>query len=116
MNKNIKRSTERLIDSVWTLEYELVSSTEIKIIRYDRTNVIGYNEERQLQRHCIIESAGRIATEVLIAPYKPFECWATEDTATHRYTVVNPAYIFSYEQDEQYEGGCNESTWDITRN
>lgn len=89
-----KYATQRLIGSVWTLVYELVSENQIKILAYDRKNDIGYEQEEKLDRCSLIEDDKRTVTAVRIGPYKSLKTWA--EATDKQYEVVNPQYVFSY--------------------
>ena len=91
-----KKATHRLIDSVWTIEYEIIDVFHVWIHKYSRTDQEGYDNERQLQQGTIIETANRIATELVIRPYESFNGWATKENATEKYIISNPLHIFSY--------------------
>ena len=87
---------ERLIDSVWTLGFEITSEGTITIHTYDRENPIGYEKERELSRIKIIETEGRVISEVWVSE-KPMYCWESFTDHPHtKYKVDNPQYIFSY--------------------
>lgn len=78
----MKYATNRLIDSVWTLGYEVIGE-EIKIISYDRDNEIGYMQESTLPiANKIIENEDRIVQSVVING--------------EEFNVVNKGHVFSY--------------------
>lgn len=89
------KATKRLIDSVWTLEYEVISPTEAEIIRYSREDMDGYRLERELPQCAIVQNEERIANKILIRKYEPFS-WVDEKNADAIYTVINPKHIFDY--------------------
>lgn len=89
------KATERLIDSVWTLEYEITPSGKLHILNYSRKDPEGYEREKELMQCNLLETDQRIVIEVLLRPYQPFE-WVTVENATERYEVDNPKHIFSY--------------------
>ena len=89
-------ATERRLDSVWTLEYEQVSPTQIKIVQYSRNIQKGYDEEKTLERMQLVEDGGRIVKSVLFGPYEPFSSWLNADKVTRTCQVINPDHIFSY--------------------
>jgi len=97
MKNEIIKATHRIIDSVWTLEYEIVSKDSIRILNYSRDDIEGYNKEKELPQCRIIENPnGRIIESVLVRnEFKPFD-WVNANNADFNYTVVNPQYIFSY--------------------
>jgi hypothetical protein len=92
----IHYATQRLIDSVWTVSYRIVdeAKSEIEILSYDRDNPIGYEQEKTLNRGGLVESEGRIVTELIIEPYEPFKSWINGSGT--KYTVINPKHIFDY--------------------
>ena len=79
--KNLK-AIHRIINSVWTIEYKHVTSTEVEIIRYSRDDDEGYNKEKELPEGDVIENDKRIATGIKVGD--------------QTFTVINPRYIFSY--------------------
>ena len=92
----IKYATERLIDSVWTVAYREVEGG-VEIVSYDRGSSIGYKQEKALWRMGFTETAKRVVTHLVIAPYKPFEYGANKDAeGAIVYNIVNPQNIFSY--------------------
>lgn len=90
------KATKRLIDSVWTLEYEFVPGGGIKILNYNREDPEGYEKEDELPQCQIIEDDHRTVTDVLIRnKYKPFD-GVNKDNCDWNVKVVNPKYIFDY--------------------
>jgi hypothetical protein len=90
------KATKRLIDSVWTLEYEFVPGGGVKILNYNREDPEGYEKEHDLPQCRIIEDEKRNITDVLIRnQYKPFD-GVTKDNCDWDLKVVNPRYIFDY--------------------
>ena len=87
-------ATERLIDSVWTIEYKVLNDNEVEILSYNRENPIGYEQERTLNRGGLVETKDRLVTHLIIEPYEPFKSWVNGNGK--KYTVVNSKYIFSY--------------------
>ena len=87
-----KFATKRLLDSVWTLEYEQVQGG-IKIISYSRDNNYGYDHENELERCRPVEDKNRTVTDVQFAEYDPFNF---EPERIEK--VVNPKYIFDYSE------------------
>ncbi|THV60740.1 hypothetical protein [Chryseobacterium candidae] len=94
------KATKRLIDAVWTVEYEKISEKKVKIINYSRTDPEGYEKEKQLPQCHLVETEGRIVTHLLLKPYKAYDLWVSEKNATEIYEVENPKFIFSYEQEK----------------
>lgn len=88
-------ATRRLIDSVWTLVYELVEPGKIKIIAHDRQNPIGYEKERELKQYVLREDEDRNIIEVGISEYQQLEL-LTLEKAESIFEVINPQYVFSY--------------------
>lgn len=89
------KATQRLIDSVWTLEYEITPENKLRILNYSRKDEEGYRKEKELMQCELIETEKRIVVGVLLKPYEPFQ-WVTEENATEKYEVENPQFIFSY--------------------
>ena len=90
------KATKRLIDSVWTLEYNIVSDTEIEVIKFSRNDPEGYEKEYELPQCSIIEGDRRVMTNVLIRDnFKAFD-WVDKDNCDREYKVINPKYVFDY--------------------
>lgn len=93
----ILKATERLIDSVWTVEYKVLNETEVEIIKFGRNDKDGYVNEHNLPQHKIIETDGRIAIKLVIRnKYKQFDNFVNESNCDKCYNIVNPKHIFSY--------------------
>lgn len=90
------KATIKLINSIWTLEFQAVSETEIEILRYSRDDPEGYEKEDQFPRLMIDEDADRTVQGVYLMPFHPFKCWANISDSVYL-KVVNPAHIFSYD-------------------
>lgn len=82
-------ATNRLIDSVWTLEYTVIDN-KIHIHSYDRTNPVGYAKERDLAICGLITEGARIVTSVRLS----FDTEIGMVSAVRQ--VDNPKYIFNY--------------------
>jgi hypothetical protein len=96
METPILKATTRLINSVWTLTYQLIDG-KVKVLRYTRDDAEGYEREQELPRCSTIENPqGRILTHVRIGKYEPFKYWATDKDPI--YEVLNPGHIFSYDK------------------
>lgn len=93
------KATKRLIDAVWTVEFEIVSEGKIRILNYSRDDPEGYQREKELPQCELKEANDRIATHLWLKPYKSNE-WVTKDNVTEIYEVVNPQFIFSYKKPE----------------
>ncbi len=90
------KATHRLIDSVWTVEFNEVSPTEVEIIRYSREDPEGYYRERELPQCTVVEAEGRIFTELMMRDkFHPFG-WVNGDNCDRTYKVVNPKHVFDY--------------------
>lgn len=89
------KATQRLIDSVWTLEYTIQDDGKIFIINYNRNDVEGYEQEKNLPRMSLKENEGRIVEGVYLQPYESFKYWASKDLSAF-YEVANPKHVFSY--------------------
>lgn len=91
------KATNRLIDTVWTVEFNVISDTEVEILKFTRTDPEGYEKERQLPQCAIIEGDKRTFVSLLVRDeFKSFER-VNKDNCDHQYTVINPRYIFNYE-------------------
>lgn len=82
-----KKAVERLINSVWTIEYKTLGKNKIKLIKYGRDDPEGYKREGELPSGQIIEDKDRIARQLLIKD---------ENYKDVIYKIVNPKHIFSY--------------------
>jgi hypothetical protein len=91
----------RLIDSVWTLVYERVSDTEIKILRYDRENKEGYDKEKESEKCKLVEDKERNIISVVFYD-KDANLWDTGTTPLRVSNVINPQHIFSYYINKHY--------------
>lgn len=89
------KATNRLISSVWTLEYEITEGGKMRILNYSRKDPEGYERESELLQCTLLETDDRIVVEVLLRPFEPFG-WVTVENATQRYEVENPQHIFAY--------------------
>jgi hypothetical protein len=91
------KATKRLIDSVWTIEYEILESGEAEILRYSRDDVEGYEKEKELPLGHIVEDEQRTAVMLILSPYKPFQYLAdATDFQAKTYMIANQKHIFSY--------------------
>jgi len=91
------KATERLIDSVWTVEYEVVGEKKAKIIAFNRKDPEGYEKESELPRCNLTETADRTVVGLTISPNASFRYGAGLDYPDSKfYEVVNPKHIFSY--------------------
>lgn len=90
------KATKRLIDSVWTIEYNVISENEVEITHFSRTDEEGYRRERELPQGVIIEAEHRTAVELIVRDkFDSFE-WVNKDNADHIYKIINPKHIFDY--------------------
>ncbi len=89
---SIQHATNRLIDSVWTLGFEIVDG-KVVIHSYDRENKIGYEKEKELPQVRIVEGEGRIIKSVKIAEYQQF---GQDFSEAKEYEVANPKFVFHY--------------------
>jgi len=85
------KAANRILNSVWTLEYECHDDDTITIINYGRDDDEGYQRERDLLRCRVYEDEGRIVREVEFAEYAPFRF-----DSQGIYKVRNPQHVFSY--------------------
>ena len=96
MSATTLMATERLIDSVWTVVYQIVEEGKVKILSYDRNNPEGYKQERELPRMSMKEDGKRVVTHLRIdSDPGYFDYWCQNDKG-ELYEVVNPQYVFSY--------------------
>jgi hypothetical protein len=90
------KATHRLIDSVWTVEYNEVSPTEVEILSFNRTDPEGYEKERQLPQCTVIEDDNRTFVGLLVRDkFESFK-WVNKENCDRKYVVVNPKHVFSY--------------------
>lgn len=94
------KATKRLIDTVWTLEYEIVDENCIKILSYTNQDKEGYEKEKQLPRCELEETKDRIVTGVWIKSFVPFEYTMVKDKKAKKYQVTNPRFVFNYTKDK----------------
>ena len=95
-----------MIDSVWTVEYEIVSEKDrkprmpenaVRILKFSRDDEEGYEREKELPRCNITEGEGRTAVALTISPNESFRYGASMTYPGSKfYLVVNPKNIFSY--------------------
>lgn len=102
------KATERLIDSVWTVEYEIVSDEDryarqpkstkyARILNFNREDPEGYEKEKELPRCNLIEGDDRTVIALVISPYDSFKYRASmTESEAEFYLVVNPKHVFSY--------------------
>ena len=79
----VDMAVNRIIDSIWTLEYALFNDT-IYIFYHGRDKQEGYNREAELPKFTLIESNDDTRTVVS----------AIIDGT--KYVVLNPQHVFSY--------------------
>jgi hypothetical protein len=83
MDYKIKVAVCRILDSVWTVIYQLeTEETEARILHYSRDVTEGYEHERELPTFKLIESDERIFIGLEVDGVM--------------YNVVNQKHIFSY--------------------
>lgn len=92
------KATKRLIDSVWTVEYNVLNDFQIEIVSYSREDKEGYEKEGSLPQCSVIEDSKRNFVGLLVkdvpTPYRLD--WVNLQNADHEYTVVNQKHVFSY--------------------
>lgn len=81
MQNNMK-AVNRIINSVWTIEYKKISDNEIEIVKYSRDDADGYENEHQYQKGKLIENAERTVIGASIGG--------------QRYIVTNQKHKFDY--------------------
>jgi len=90
------KATHRLIDSVWTVEYNIVSPTEVEIVRFSRDDEEGYEKEKQLPQCSVIEDDNRTFTGLLVRDKHDSFSWVDETNCDRKYNVTNPKHVFDY--------------------
>lgn len=92
------KGTKRLIDSVWTFEYNEQPNNKVEIVKYSRTDPEGYEKEKKLPQVSIVEDDNRTAVKVVIRPeYRPFDNFVKEtEEGVKVLEVSNPKHIFDY--------------------
>jgi hypothetical protein len=98
-NTPVQYAALRLIDSVWTLAYQIDENNEMIVLSHTRTNPIGAVQYKRLPKFITKESeVGRILQEVILYPanFDPISS-SKEPEYKKTYLVANPAFIFSYE-------------------
>jgi hypothetical protein len=90
------KATQRLINSVWTCEFNVISDTEVEIVKHTREDPEGYEKEEEFPNFSIKETVGRVAVQLLIKEYKAFGGFVNLSNAEKVYTIINPKYIFDY--------------------
>ncbi len=90
----ILHATQRLLDSVWTLAFVAHEDGTATILRYDRTNEIGYEQERNLPRVRLTEDADRNVTGIALGDYADFQY--TAPSGSMEIPVRNVQNVFSY--------------------
>jgi hypothetical protein len=90
------KATHRLIDSVWTVDFSIISPTEIIVNRFSRDDQEGYDRERELPQCTVKEDEHRRFVGLFVRDkYEPFD-WCSALNCDHEYTVVNPKHVFDY--------------------
>jgi hypothetical protein len=90
------KATHRLIDSVWTVEYNIVSPTEVEILKFGREDPEGYQKERELPQCTVVEDEKRTFKQLLVRNSFNAFGWVSADDCDHKYEVINPKHVFSY--------------------
>ena len=85
-------ATMRLIDSVWTMEFNMVDG-KAEIKSFNRTNPKGYQEERNLPQLMVNEGDDRIVREITVAPFNDHRQDFSDGEVLQ---VANPQHVFSY--------------------
>lgn len=78
--------TKRLLDSVWTCEYQVITKHQIRVLTWNRNNEIGYEQEKELPKGRIIEAEINDCPRTAVGAEidgKIFE-------------VINPQHVFNY--------------------
>lgn len=90
----MKYATERLINSVWTIKYEILDNGKAFVHSISRDNPIGYKKEKELNRFSLNESNDRTVNGFYLSEYEPFKYKASDDG--DYIEVENKQHIFSY--------------------
>jgi len=90
------KATHRLIDSVWTVEYNILSPTEVEILKFGRDDPEGYEKERQLPQCNVVEDDKRTFVALQVRDSFDSFKWVNAENCDREYKVVNPKHIFSY--------------------
>lgn len=91
------KATERLIDSVWTVEYKVVNENEVEILKFSRDDADGYRNEKNYPQCTIFEDDKRYAIELLIRnKYDQFGSFVNKVNCDRCYKIINPKHIFNY--------------------
>lgn len=90
------KATHRLIDSVWTVEYNVVSPTEVEIVNFSRDDEEGYNKEKELPQCSVVEGERRTFVGLLVRDNFDSFKGVNRMNCTHTYKVVNPKHVFEY--------------------
>lgn len=97
MNK-IEFATDRRINSVWTLVFRRVEGG-VEILAHSRDIEAGYELEHKLPSYRIIETEGRIASEVVVGSR---DSWSRDIQNAETLKVVNPKGVFYYDEEKKY--------------
>ena len=90
------KATHRLIDSVWTVGYNIVNENEIEVISFNRNDPEGYKNERTLPQCTVIEDDKRNFVGLMVRDkFYSFD-WVNKENADHTYKVVNQKNVFDY--------------------
>jgi hypothetical protein len=95
-------AVNRLIDSVWTLEFDIVDD-KIQIHSHNRENPVGYELEHELPNFLLHEDDSNnqrtvVGVDLFNVPHKYFIGIDTDSIL--EYPVANPGNIFSYKTPE----------------
>ncbi len=91
-----RKATERLIDSVWTIEFLINEEGKAVIVKLCRDDKEGYEKEKEFMRGAVIEDHERTAVKLCLRPYENFGGWCNESNCTESYEIANPKHIFEY--------------------
>ena len=84
------KATHRLIDSVWTVEFNLnEKDNTAEILKYSRNDEEGYQKEYQLPKGWLEEDDERTVTALVLKDRGNSE-------EAKEYAVTNPKHIFDY--------------------
>ena len=92
---NVKKATNRIMDSVWTIEYNIINDEKVELIRYSRDDEEGYEREKELSTGIIRQDKDRTAQELHIWNESRPSYWYKEDP-DKIYDIINKKHIFDY--------------------
>jgi hypothetical protein len=89
-------ATHRILDSVYTLQYQQIDEKTVKILQYDRDSNYGYENEGKLEQFSVVTDDKGIVTGVHFRNYQSGGPVISAESATRICSVANPQHKFSY--------------------